>query len=257
MDSERAQLAWGEIAKLAQGLASESCDDIQAESFHATPRDLFTEMFQAVLLRSRLDAAAEDWRRNVLTQAARQRHEGDAELESEDEPCADATCSADPNPDGFVPRCRRRPKGHTVATAHAEAVLLDRTRIALDEHYDAVFREEWLARQAERQRGSEAADEDGDERDLSSAPRRRGAYKIDRKVMEARLSHRYGTFSLPGAFTSAFRHPRDETDWTKLEIMRSSTAPREFSRSRSQSRRSCSRCKPPRARGRFPSSSAA
>ena len=52
--------------------------------------------------------------------------------------------SLDPDPDGFVEKSNRLPKGHARATAIAEAVLLDRVRELLDRHYDGVFTTEWL-----------------------------------------------------------------------------------------------------------------
>ena len=52
------------------------------------------------------------------------------------------------NPDGYVARSERLPTGHAIATAHAEAVLLDRVRELLDRHYDEVFVAEWSAKHA-------------------------------------------------------------------------------------------------------------
>ena len=151
-EGQHLQLAWDEIARVTQEFTSEEPGDMHQERFSATPYGLFSEMFRAMLARTGSDAAAEDWRRNTLRRAARKKDEGEANLDSEDETAAaDAAAVAPvdaPKPDGFVPVCRRLPKGHAVATAHAEAVLLDRTRALLDLHYDAVFLAAWEAKAA-------------------------------------------------------------------------------------------------------------
>ena len=67
-----------------------------------------------------------------------------------------------PNPDGFVSGGERLPKGYAVATAHAEAVLLDRVRAQLENHYDQVFTDEWLQKEHARQMsGGGSAEDDG------------------------------------------------------------------------------------------------
>ena len=142
----------------------------------------------------------------------RRREEGEDE-----EVTAEQYCEAtdDPDPDSFVPQCQRLPKGHTVATAHAEQVLLDRVRALLDAHYDEVFLSAWhdkyKVQEVQEQEPGAA---------LSKArqpPRRRGAHRIDSKVLEARTSQRYEEFTLPDIFKTMFRHPKDETDWNKIE----------------------------------------
>ena len=221
-EKRRLQLAWDDIELVVQDFISEEPDDIHEERFMATPHGLFSEMFRAVLARAGADAAEEDWRKSTLRQAVRQDQEGDANLDSEDEKEAAATAPAHaPNPDGFVPACRRLPKGHAVATAHAEAVLLDRTRALLDHHYDAVFLATWEAKADRRLQHAEGGGEGADERPQNrQAPRRRGACRVDPKVLEARVAQRYQSFALPEAFTSVFRKPADETDWSKLEQFR-------------------------------------
>ena len=47
-------------------------------------------------------------------------------------------------------------------------------------------------------------------------PRRRRAYRVDPKVLEARLAQRYEMFVLPRGFKSLFKHLKNETDWAKL-----------------------------------------
>ena len=154
------QLAWDEVGRALQGLASEESEDVHKERFQVTPYSLFSEMFRAMLARTGADAAAEDWKRSTLRRAGQKKQEGDASLDSEDEPEAAAAAAAAsaaspaaspdvaPKPDGFVPVCKRLPKGHATITAHAETVLLDRMRALLDLHYDSVFLEEWEAKAA-------------------------------------------------------------------------------------------------------------
>jgi len=131
------------------------------------------------------------------------------------EPAADE--GEHPNPDGFVPRGLRMPKGSAVATAHAEAVLLDRTRALLDAHYDEVFTSEWLARQANKPLPESTDDCTSSERPVPKRPRR---YHVDPRVLEARTAQRFETFSLPATVLELLRHPRDEKDWGKLEHLR-------------------------------------
>ena len=216
-EREHLQVAWREIERAVQDFSSEEPEDIHNERFQATPYGLFSEMFRAMLARAGSDAAAEDWRRSTLRRAVRKKQEGEANLDSEDEvlDAADAAPIDEPNPDGFVPVCQRLPKGHAIVTAHAEAVLLDRTRAILDLHYDAVFLAAWMLGHADRD-----PEADGGPGTCQVPPRRRGAHRVDRKVLEARLAERYQSFALPDAFTSLFRKPADETDWLKLETLR-------------------------------------
>ncbi len=59
----------------------------------------------------------------------------------------------------------------------------------------------------------------GKREDNLRAPRRRGAHRVDPKVLEARLAQRYETFALPVAFTAVFRYPEDVMDRLKLELL--------------------------------------
>ena len=54
----------------------------------------------------------------------------------------DVAQSAPIGPDDFALPLQRLPKGHAIATTHAEAVLLDRMYLALEAHYDRVLFEE-------------------------------------------------------------------------------------------------------------------
>ena len=44
-----------------------------------------------------------------------------------------------PQPDNYTRPLKRLPKGHLMALAHAEEVLLDRTLAQFDAHYDELF----------------------------------------------------------------------------------------------------------------------
>jgi hypothetical protein len=165
-------------------------------------------MMNALQARSSSEDSMRAWSQARVGAANLLREEG-VEVTSETAP--DAECAEDPDPDGFAgPGCRL-PKGYKVATAHAEAVLLDRTRALLDRHYDQVFLEEWLQRQ-ERS----IADPEATPKQPPTRPRR---YHVDRRVLEAQVSHRYEIFSLPQILRTAFRRYSDEQDWTKLEVL--------------------------------------
>ena len=122
-----------------------------------------------------------------------------------------------PNPDGFASGGERLPKGYAVATAHAEAVLLDRVRAQLEKHYDQVFIDEWLQKEHARQMtGRGSAEEDGP----CTPPRRRGAHRVDKKVLEAHFASRYTVLALPEEVKAIYRKPADESDWAKAEKLR-------------------------------------
>ena len=105
--------------------------------------------------------------------------------------------------------------------------MVDRVRELLDRHYDAVFTASCLESH-EAEDTPEAAHECKSEiPPLSSGsmsteppvvpPRRRGAYRVDPRVLEAHTTQRYETFRLPRSVTDLLRVPRDENDWLKAE----------------------------------------
>ena len=160
----------------------------------------------------------------------------------------EATEAAEPNPDGFLHTCIRLPRGHDVALAHAEIVLLDRTLSLFDAHYDEVLlaseqranrdpqRHDVIASPTTGLDGSQAdplnhvatasptACLDGlqvqqilEAEETSTRPRRRrGAFHLDPKVLEAKVSKRYEVFQLPDAikvFPTSPRKKRIVTAW--------------------------------------------
>ena len=116
-----------------------------------------------------------------------------------------------PDPDGYMSKCKRLPKGHAIATVHAEIVLLDRVKALLDEHYDKVFQEEW---QRKSLLGQGAEDEDAPE---PKVRKRRASHRVDLRVLEAKAACRYEAFSLPSAVKAILSRPSDETVWSNLD----------------------------------------
>ena len=214
------QFMWQEIASLVGSLLSESAEDIHEEHFAQTPLELFREMVCAWLARAHREAATTAWSHARLSAAAAEAA-ADATPDGDvDAPDAVAevpeAASADvgvppPDPDGFATACQRLPKRHVVATAHAEAVLLDRLRAMLDTHYDDVFQEEWHSRHLLVQAGLNEAPP------AVRARQRPGAHRVDRRVLEARATCRYETFCIPEAVKTLLRRPSDMSDWAKLE----------------------------------------
>ena len=101
---------------------------------------------------------------------------------------------------------KRLPKGHLVALAHAEKVLLDQTLAQFDAHYDEMF----LLEEQERIRTEAAAEGAEPEPGRLLPRRRRNAYRVDPRVLEARLSKRYEEFSLPESVCTLFQQPARE-----------------------------------------------
>ena len=207
---------------LAQLLSTQS-DDVRKERFASTPADLYEQMATAVRAREEPEAAMAAWVRGRVRRAAAQASREQAEAAGGEPPCAASSKDAsghvdadvgempdrgdEPQPDGFISVSTRLPKGHALATAHAEAVLLDRVRAVLDRHYDDVFVTEWLARRA---KDSEAV----------VVPRRPRAHRLEGRVLEAWSEKRYEVFRLPDAVRELLRRPSDENDWAKAVSLR-------------------------------------
>ena len=101
-------------------------------------------MLRAIHARESQQMAGAAWQRQRLAEAMAAGEEDD---EDDEEPEHLPGGEGEPRPDDFAPCGQRLPKGHAVATAHAEAVLIDRVRALLDSHYDEVFAKDWAARQ--------------------------------------------------------------------------------------------------------------
>jgi len=215
--SHDAAIAWQELRKLLEKVLSEAGEDIHRESFSATPPVLFKEMWQSWLARKSQENETA-WRRAARLRAASRAVPDDIQVgDSEEEGLADEPvdeAASRPDPDGYIYRSGRLPKKYQVATAHAEAVLLDRVRVLLDTHYDQVHLEKWRETHAADQATSTTP---GGGRRPPARPR---AHRVDDRVLEARSSKRYEDFVLPAAMLDIFRRPADEESWDKAELLR-------------------------------------
>ena len=126
-----------------------------------------------------------------------------AELPSNDDLEADVVSSTATGPDGFAEPLKRLPKGHGVATKHAEAVLLDRMYLALEAHYDRVLMEECQQRE----------DDDGSAQTDSGTKRRQRAL---RRGMQYITEKRYEALEVPAEVASVLRKPQSERQWPVL-----------------------------------------
>ena len=210
---------WNEIISLIALLLSEDVEDVHMEAFPQTPFELFREMFTAWKARYYRETAGNSWTQKRIadaTKVAADAGASDTDDNDETDAAKASTSQSDayvkkPEPDGFVPKSKFLPKGHAMATAHAEAVLLDRVRAQLDAHYDDVFQRQWLSKHSAGQ------DDCGDKGSEPKMPKRRGAHKVDARIMEARAACRYETFRIPSSVKDILQCPADEAVWGKLE----------------------------------------
>ena len=164
-------------------LVSEATDDIHRERFSSTPYGLFLEMFESVRIRQHAEASTLSVIKCLIQEGVRNQIEGESDSDS----CVEESFQKDPDPDGFVKKSSRLPKGFSIVTAHAETVLLDRTRSLLDAHYDEVFLLRWKTSSKRA-----TADNSGNPAQIDVAPSKRPrACRVDPKVLEARLSQRF------------------------------------------------------------------
>ena len=163
----------------------------------------------------------QDWRAMRLEAVAHDSQAAAADGDDADAEAEDAShelqSSERPQPDNFVRPLQRLPKGHLVARAHAEEVLLDRTLAQFDAHCDECF----LHDEQERIRAQVVAE--GAVTDAASLwPRRRhNASRVDPGVLEAHTSKRYEVFSLSEYVCLLFQQPAHENDWERLEQLAS------------------------------------
>ena len=204
-DDEEIQASCKEMAEYVESLVGEAKDDLHRERFFATPAGMFDNMWATVLMREDLDHSVQQWRVHRLRSDAQRspaREEPDVSSEEDDamaENVGPAEAS-EPNPDGFMHNCTRLPRGHDVALAHAEIVLLDRTLSQFDAHYDEVCLASEQERSTDPQRHAATASPKacpdglqtqralGAEEMLTRPRRRRGAFRVDPKVLEAKVS---------------------------------------------------------------------
>ena len=214
---------------------------------------MFENMWATVLMRDDLDHSVQQWRAHRLRPNAQpsDANEEQAETHEEADGVAEAvavTEAPEPNPDGFLHTCIRLPRGHNVALAHVAIVLLDRTLSQFDAHYDEVFlASEQRANMDPQRHGSIASPTPGldgsradpqkhvatarstacldglqaqratEAEETSTRPRRRrGAFHLDPKVLEAKVSNRYEVFQLPDTIKALFDKPQKEKSLGQL-----------------------------------------
>ena len=224
---EDMEVAWDEAHRLLEQLVSEHVDDVHRERFLSTPTGLYRAMLQALSARGPCEVSFDCWQRQQMRAAHRARDEGDA-ASANPTTVASAIQGGEPGPDGFAEPGKRLSKGYAIATAHAETVLLDRTRALLDRHYDDIFHARWLQGQEEkriRKSEQEGGDDEKDKRATADEtemrrPKRRGAHRVDPKVLEAQTTRRYETFELPLEVIAILQTPQDENKWDNLEQLR-------------------------------------
>ena len=144
-------------------------EDIRLQLFKDTPSGMYEMMWSFV--ESSNERLAETTRRQM--ERLRGLH---AEMPSEEDLLNDAVDSP-PNdgPDSFAPPLQRLPKGFTIATKHAEVVLLDRMYVALEAHYDELLRNEYL------KEDRDAIDLEHQENQRKPSPHKR---RVQSKVLE-------------------------------------------------------------------------
>ena len=204
-----------ELLGLVRRLAGEQKHDVHSERFPLTPDGLFAQIWEAVLVRDDLDQvlrASRAMRLEGVAQAAHDLAAGGEDTEDDEDASHGQRPTERPEPDHFTQPLRRLPKGHLVALAHAEEVLLDRTLVKFDAHYDELF----LQHEQQRIRTEVAAAGAEPEPGSLLPRRRRNAHHVDRKVLEARVSKRYEVFCLPEVVRTLFTKPAHEKDWEKL-----------------------------------------
>ena len=111
--------------------------------------------------------------------------------------------SAPIGPDDFALPLQRLPKGHAIATKHAEAVLLDRMYLALEAHYDRVLFEEC--------QHSAEVDESS-----SVDPVKKRRQRAQRRAMQFITEKRYEALEVPTEVARVLRRPQDEKKWPLL-----------------------------------------
>jgi hypothetical protein len=156
-EQEELCLIHQELLGLVRRLAGEQKHDVHSERFPLTPDGLFAQIWEAVLERDDLEQvlrASRAMRLEGVAQAALDLAASGEDTEEDDEDASHRQRSTEhTKPDNFTQPLRRLPKGHFVALAHAEEVLLDRTLVQFDAHYDELF----LLEEHERLRTAVAA----------------------------------------------------------------------------------------------------
>ena len=173
----------------------------EGECFPDTPRGFYETLWRDLgSLHTRLENAA-DRRAKRLQGTGQLVAQADEDTSTTAEP-SDVGNICDP--DGYGGVSQRRPYGHKTATNHAEEVMIDRVRTALELHYDAVFKEDWMRRHLK------------DEEEMA-APARPQRYRLMRRVQEHHRAKRFGVLEIPAEIRSILRSPANEKQWSVLQ----------------------------------------
>lgn len=100
-------------------------------------------------------------------------------------------------PEDFAEVPSQKPRGFQTVVAHAEEIMIDRFRAALEIHYEEV--------------AHAAIPPDAEGPQVNSRLRRRAASFL--------RSARYEALQVPDAVKEVLREPNDESDWSKLEAV--------------------------------------
>ncbi len=188
-----------QMVQWLQRLSSTQRDEVFEECFPDTPRGCYEEIWEKLsMLETRVTRRVE---RHALRLAGMAAHVSKAaEEEGQASPPSNEQC----DPDGYGATLLRLPKGHEVATAHAEAVMLDRMQASLELHYDRAFKETWAEKHAERHPDLAAA----------SRPQRR---RLQQRALECLKHQRYEALEIPAAVRAILTKPRQEAHWDIME----------------------------------------
>ena len=150
-------------------------------------------------------------RRNLEMQGHGEIAESEEETQDVQGVASSGAQAKDPNPDGFVGKLERLPKGFETALTQAEDVLLDRTLRLFDEQYDEMFM--LVEEERQRSRVEDAAENCAELSPGSQKLRSRpGRHHLDARVLECRLSKRYESFEMPQVLKECFDKPVCEKD---------------------------------------------
>ena len=169
--SEEEQLDWHDGQQFLALVAKLRCTDkavLLNNEFKDTPLGCYDALWSRVELMRQRGVRAD--KRRVERLAARQAPETST-MDSQAETVSDQRETR--GPDDFFCKPQRMPKNHAMATDHAEQVLEDRMRLALELHYDRVFQEECLSRAATAEGESDVG------------PKRPGAIAVQKRVSYA------------------------------------------------------------------------
>ena len=133
--------------------------------------------------------------------------------------------ASSPDPDGYVPKTLKFPRGHDLATEHAKEVVLDSVRALLDLHYEKKLRNRAWERYRKELREKEQKRSRGEEEVEGKEPKvREVRSKVFAKVSETIAEKRFETFVLPPEVKALLQKPADERSWKNAETLRGTSS---------------------------------